>query len=219
MNRFVLVSDFDGTITRHDFYQLVAREYMPPEAPDYFARYAAGEMTHFEAMAAIFAFAPEEDGRLADLLRRVEPDPDLRAGAECLERGGWDLVVVSAGSSWYIERILDAAGVHATVHANPGRIQQGRGLALGLPRDSPFFCPEVGIDKAAVVRDALRRYERVAFAGDGPPDVKPALLVDPALRFARGYLARELAARGEAFRRYGRWFEIVEHLAGGCEGQ
>lgn len=216
MNRSVLVSDFDGTITRHDFYQLVAREYMPADAPDYFARYAAGKMTHFEAMAAIFACAPDEEARLADLLRRVEPDPDLRAGAECLERDGWDLVVVSAGSSWYIERILDAAGVRATVHANPGRIQEGRGLVLGLPRDSPFFCPEVGIDKAAVVEDALRRYGRVAFAGDGPPDVKPALLVDPSLRFARGYLAGELAARGEAFLPYGRWFEIVEHLTGGC---
>ena len=33
------------------------------------------------------------------------------------------------------------------------------------------------------------RYDRVAFAGDGPPDIEPALLVPADMRFARGALA------------------------------
>jgi 2-hydroxy-3-keto-5-methylthiopentenyl-1-phosphate phosphatase len=73
----------------------------------------------------------------------------------------------------------------------------------------------VGIDKKAVVRDALSRYERVIFAGDGPPDLGSALLVDSDNRFARGFLAQELRRLGERFHAFENWSEIVRSLVGG----
>jgi len=205
----VLVSDFDGTITGNDFYQLVMEQYMGPGAPDYWGWYGAGRITHFEAMKGIFSYTPTDPARLEELIAQTQPDPELGEAAECLKRNGWDLVVVSAGCTWYIDRVLGEAGVTAAVHANPGRIEPGRGLVLELPRNSPFFSREVGIDKAAVVRDARARYGRAAFAGDGPPDVEAALLVEPELRFARGFLARELTRRGQSFREFNRWREVV----------
>jgi hypothetical protein len=48
----------DGTITERDFYSLLAERYIPEGTPDYFAQYREGRITHFEAMAAYFAFAP-----------------------------------------------------------------------------------------------------------------------------------------------------------------
>jgi 2-hydroxy-3-keto-5-methylthiopentenyl-1-phosphate phosphatase len=104
--------------------------------------------------------------------------------------------------------LLDEAGVSLEVHANPGRIEDDR-LAMTLPVDSPYFSPETGIDKAAVVRDALGVGGPVAFAGDGPPDLVPALLVPPRFRFARGYLAKLLTERGEPFRPFDRWAEVA----------
>jgi 2-hydroxy-3-keto-5-methylthiopentenyl-1-phosphate phosphatase len=132
---------------------------------------------------------------------------------ERLDAAGWDVVIVSAGSTWYIERILERAGVRLTVHSNPGRIVEGAGLAMELPVASPFFSPETGIDKVAVVRDALSRGARVAFAGDGPPDLNCSLLVDDELRFARGWLAVELKRRGRAYRAFNAWSEIASMLA------
>jgi hypothetical protein len=61
----------------------------------------------------------------------------------------------------------------------------------------PLDRPHVGIDKAAVVRDALTRYKKVAFAGDRPPGTEPALLVAPSLRCAHRFLAQALDTRGE----------------------
>jgi 2-hydroxy-3-keto-5-methylthiopentenyl-1-phosphate phosphatase len=83
---------------------------------------------------------------------------------------------------------------------------------MELPHGAPFFSAEVGIDKPAIVRHALATVDVVAFAGDGPPDVEPALLVDPALRFATGFLAEELARRGEGFRPFERWIEVARAL-------
>jgi len=211
--RKIFVSDYDGTITDRDVYSLLAERYVPAGTPDYFAQYREGRITHFEAMAAYFAFVPTEEQQIEELLEASQADPDLGTSAALLQRAGWELLVVSAGSSWYVERVLKRAGVAATVYSNPGRLENGRGLVLEKPdTSSPYHSASVGIDKAAVVQHALHAAETVAFAGDGPPDLQAALLVCPELRFARGFLADALRQRGEAFRPFSGWSEIARKL-------
>src|SRR5215831_16857272 len=211
--RKIFVSDYDGTITNRDIYSLLAERHVPADTPDYFAQYVDGRITHFDAMAAYYAFMPTEEQALEELLEATEADPDLAVSAALLQRAGWELMVVSAGCSWYIERVLTRAGVAATVYANPGRLEKSRGLVLEkLDVSSPYYSASVGIDKSAVVRHALHDTETVAFAGDGLPDLQPALLVRPELRFARGFLADALRQHGEAFRPFSRWSEIVREL-------
>src|SRR5262245_39286909 len=114
--RKIFVSDYDGTITGKDFYSLLAERYVPRDAPDYFAQYREGRLTHFEAMAAYFTFAPTEEQQIEELFAASEVDPELASSAVLLERAGWELWVVSNGSSWYVERILRQAGVAAPVY-------------------------------------------------------------------------------------------------------
>ena len=211
--RKIFVSDYDGTITKNDIYSLLAERYAPAETPDYFAQYMDGRITHFDAMAAYFVFMPTEEQQLEALLDASEADPDLSASAALLERAGWELVIVSAGCAWYVERVLRRAGVTATVYSNPGRLEKARGLVLEkLDTSSPYYSASDGVDKSAVVRHAMHAAESVAFGGDGRTDVQPALLVRPELRFARGFLADTLRQRGEAFRPFSRWSEIVREL-------
>jgi 2-hydroxy-3-keto-5-methylthiopentenyl-1-phosphate phosphatase len=68
------------------------------------------------------------------------------------------------------------------------------------------------VNKVAIVQDALKRSDCVAFAGDGRPDLRPALLVQPRLRFARGWLAEALSERGEGFYPFDRWSQIADQL-------
>lgn len=201
-----LVSDFDGTITHTDFFALVAERHMPKDVPDFFAMYRRKEITHVEAMQRFFDFTPDDPDTLKQLLEDTRPDPNLKRATEDLHKAGWDLIIVSAGSSWYIQRILNTLGVaHAQVHSNSGRIVPGKGLQLDdVTRD---------VDKAGIVRAAQAKYAKVAFAGDGPPDVAPALVVPSGLRFARRFLADELRQRGEAFRPFETWsLDVVRCL-------
>jgi 2-hydroxy-3-keto-5-methylthiopentenyl-1-phosphate phosphatase len=210
----IFVSDYDGTITDKGFYSLLAERYVPANGPDYFARYREGRISHFEATATYFAFAPTEEQQLEELLTASQPDPDLGASAAVLRRADWKFWAVSAGFSWYVERILSGAGVAATVYSNPGRLENGRGLVLEkLDPSSPYHSASVGVDKSAVVPHALRVADTVAFAGDGPTDLQPALLVRPGLRFARGFLAEAPRACGGAFQPFSRWSEIARELA------
>jgi 2,3-diketo-5-methylthio-1-phosphopentane phosphatase len=212
----LLVSDFDGTMTRHDFYELAKEFLLPRDLPDYWGRYRAGEITHFQALQAIFASIRADEPTVRKIVDRMEIDPDLPEALRLLRQSGWEVVVTSAGCDWYIRILLQKAGVSLKVWSNPGTFETGRGLLMELPRESPFFSPSLGIDKTAVVRQAIDQGRRVAFAGDGPPDIDPARLVRGEFRFARADLAAALSQEGLPFRSYDRWFEIASQL---CEGK
>lgn len=200
-------------MTRHDFYQLVVPRFLDDGLPDYWAQYASGRITHFEAMRSIFSHIRCDEATLREVVHQMEPDPQLAAAVASLRAAGWQVEVVSAGCRWYIDQIMEKAGIELTVHASPGRFDPDRGLLMELPAGSPYSSPETGIDKQAVVLAARERYERVAFAGDGPPDLAPALAVDEALRFAKGWLAKELTRCGQTFARFSQWKEIADRLA------
>lgn len=208
----ILVSDFDGTMTTHDFFRLAAERLMGPDALVPWDAYKAGRMTHFAALHEIFdnIRAPEE--AVAAVVRAMELDPDLAASVARLRAAGWEVVVASAGCGWYIGRLLNEADVRLTFHANPGEYRPGGPLVMQAPTDSPFYCEDTGVDKAAVVRDALSRAKVVAFAGDGRADLPASLLVPADLRFARHDLAEALSARGEGFRPYAVWSDVARAL-------
>ena len=208
----ILVSDFDGTMTRYDFYDLVCQAFPEILAAGHWQHYEAGEITHFEALRRIFAEIRAPEARLLEILRQMEIDPKLAEDVAGLRKKGWDVVVTSAGCDWYIKRFLKDKGAGLTVYSNPGEFSPEKGLELRLPTGSPFFSPDLGINKVAVVRDALERSPHVAFAGDGRPDLAPALLVPPERRFAKSWLATKLREINEGFQPFEQWSEVAARL-------
>lgn len=209
---FVLVSDFDGTISKNDFFLLAVAQLSPPDLPDYWGAYLRKEITHFEALAGIFTHLQGDEQDLIRIAHETEPDPELKKYVTALGHVGWRVIVASAGCRWYIERLLRTAGVDVELHANPGQYVQGQGLQMELPRDSPYYSPTHGIDKAAIVRSALASSQKVAFAGDGFPDSAAALLVPAELRFARRDLAQALTEQGVPFRPFDVWSDVARML-------
>jgi 2-hydroxy-3-keto-5-methylthiopentenyl-1-phosphate phosphatase len=213
--RSVLVTDFDGTLTEQDYYKLVRASLVPPDTPDYWADYRKGRMTHFDALRAYFDAARPDEATHVALIDEMGLDPGLAAGVAALGAAGWRVVVVSYGCLWYIDRLLRGAGVDLEVHANPGALEGGR-MAMRRPTETPFPSKENGISKEAVIRSQQEEGRVVAFAGDGPADLEPALLVPPGMRFARADLADALRGRGEGFRPFERWSEVARALAEGA---
>ncbi len=210
--RKVLVSDFDGTMTQHDFYQLAIERLISPNEPDHWTDYRAGRITHFEGLRRYFAAIRGTEQDVIAILARMQLDPDLARSVRKLQLAGWEVVVASAGCEWYIRRLLSQAGVSVEVHANPGRFEPGEGLLMERPVDSPFPSDLLGIDKSAIVQHFLSEGATVAFAGDGYPDIQPAQLVSPDLRFARRDLAAVLQGQGLSFTHFEVWSEIADSL-------
>jgi hypothetical protein len=72
----ILVSDFDGTITTFDFYDLVSREF-PKIAGSYWQQYEAGEICHFEALRSIFAGIRAPEARIFEIVKDMRIEPRL----------------------------------------------------------------------------------------------------------------------------------------------
>jgi 2-hydroxy-3-keto-5-methylthiopentenyl-1-phosphate phosphatase len=212
--RALLVTDFDGTLTRNDFFRLVVEEFAPAGLAACWEGYRAGRLTHFEALQGIFAGITAGEAEVLAALARAELEPDLAVWVAALDRAGWDVVVASAGCEWYIRHILAGSGVSLPIHANPGQFVEGGGLRMELPVGSPYFCAATGIDKAAIVQSALDAGRGVAFAGDGYPDVDAARRVPVHRRFARADLAEALQREGLPYRPFDRWAEVARAL---CE--
>jgi 2-hydroxy-3-keto-5-methylthiopentenyl-1-phosphate phosphatase len=207
----ILVSDFDGTMTKHDFFRL-ALTYLPPESAEPWARYERGLTSHFDALQEIFSGLQILDRELDELLSDMQIEHGLSKQCERLQAGGWSLVIASAGCAFYIERILRRIGGNAIIYANPGEFVPEIGLFMKRPLHSQFYHPETGIDKSAIVKQFLDSGCTTAFAGDGRPDLAPALLVEPKYRFAKGWLADELERLAVPFIRFEHWGEIVDIL-------
>ena len=82
--RGVLVTDFDGTITRNDFYQIVTETLLPPGGLAPFHDYKAGTITHFEALQRIFAALRVTEVEILAAVAKAEPEPELASWIEKL---------------------------------------------------------------------------------------------------------------------------------------
>lgn len=211
----VFVTDFDGTITAVDFYQIVVERLLTPADLAPWQAYKAGTVTHFEAVRNIFLRIRAPESRVLDLLQETRPDPKLPYYVDALRRAGWTIVVASSGCCWYIHRIFAKLGVDLDTHCNPGVYHEGGPLDMTLPLDDPFCGKEYGIDKSGVVRRYLDAGLPVVYAGDGPPDVAPSLLLPASRRFARAALAEALTAAGEDFRPFSVWSDVAKALLAG----
>jgi 2,3-diketo-5-methylthio-1-phosphopentane phosphatase len=208
----VLVSDFDGTMTRHDFYKLALKSLIPADVPDYWAEYRAGAITHFEALRSYFAAIRASEEEVLAVVQQMELDSRVPGSVESLRRAGWRVVIASAGCEWYMRRSLARTGVEVEIYANPGRFEANQGLVMEMPKASRYWSPTIGVDKAGVVRDLLSQGLTVAFAGDGFPDAEAARLVPPDLRFARADLADELRRERLPFQSFDSWASIADRL-------
>jgi HAD superfamily phosphoserine phosphatase-like hydrolase len=208
----ILVSDFDGTLTGRDYFELILERHRPPAAQAVWEGFKAGRLTHFEAIAGVFGALPGDLAGAEALVGELEPPPGLAAAVHRLQDAGWELQIASAGCGWYIERFLARLGIEAVFHACPGEFIEGKGLVMRPATGSPFASASEGIDKPAVVRAALARDPVVAVAGDSGTDHDGMLLVPPERRFARRWLADALRAEGEGFHAFGQWPEIVDVL-------
>jgi hypothetical protein len=151
----ILISDFDGTVRRYDFFDRVRKRWPFSPQDDPWEKFVTGEITHFQVLAEIFACIRTTEADLLELADSTELDTSFAKSARVLQDRGWEIVIASAGCDWYIKFLLKKAGVSVSVHANPGTFDPERGLEMSLPERSPFFSPTKGVNKVAIVRMRL----------------------------------------------------------------
>ena len=209
----ILVTDFDGTFTRRDFFDLILERHDPAAGHEAWRRFLAGDLNHVEGIGGVFASLRTNEAGAEALVDALDPAPGTAEAVRRLQDAGWEIVIASAGCAWYIERLVARLGLDGiTIHACAGRFSPATGLVMQPDPAMPFYEPETAVDKPAVVRDALMRADDVAYAGDSNTDEAAAMLLPPERRFITGWLGRRFAAENIPHTPVSAWPEIADHL-------
>ena len=175
--RSVLV-DFDGTASVVDVTKQLLIEYGDPSWPTYDEAFDRGEIGLREAIQAQDRMLDaDRDTLVSFALAHGKLDPTFPSFVLWCESNDVGVAIVSDGFAFYIEPMLEAAGLsHVTVITNEQRWVNDRPDGLRFVNAHPS-CIGCGTCKMqAVLR--YREHGPVAFVGEGQTDRYGALYAD-----------------------------------------
>ncbi|RYM05019.1 2,3-diketo-5-methylthio-1-phosphopentane phosphatase [Sporolactobacillus sp. THM7-7] len=208
--RFLFLSDFDGTLSDKDFFHVIIDRYFQKDAEKLYADWDNKVTTDLDYLTRLFQAIDRDEAGIDEDILRIPFDPDAKKVIERVQRAGGDFVVISAGTDYYIKRIFQHYGIQGVkIYSNPG-VYSNRGIRLQPDPESRYYSEMYGIDKAKIVRDLMKDYEIVYFAGDSRPDLEAAMLADTA--FAKGKLQGLLEAENHPYVPIGGFADIENYL-------
>ncbi|HLO04177.1 MAG TPA: MtnX-like HAD-IB family phosphatase [Symbiobacteriaceae bacterium] len=203
---FVILTDFDFTISNEDVGDLIAERLAPPsdETRRRFGRREIGTRGYWlDSMIRVEQAAAE---CLAD---QVGIDPGFVPFADWCAEQGIPLAVVSDGFSFYIDRILARHGVRPLpVFSN----RFGGTGSLQFPHGNPY-CDLCGCCKAGIVRRVKDSGAHILYLGDGVSDRYAVAFADWV--FAKASLADRMREWGAPFFPLTDWGAVQRTVAAG----
>lgn len=215
MSKTVLISDFDGTISKRDFFDMVVKELLSKEDMKPWYDYVAGKITHVEALSKIFSRVRIPQRELDAFIEKIEIDKKFPETLKLCKQLGIPVYICSAGMDYYIlKRIpqyIKKYGV--VVISNKGEYSPKTGFKLTpLPEGNPFYSKNIGVAKEAVVENFKNQGYMTIFAGDGRPDIKAASIADTV--FAKDILLELCRKEGIRTLKFDDFGDIMKYIGG-----
>ena len=210
MKKFAFVSDFDGTLTDRDFYHIVMDKYLKDWAWEYYDEWRKTKKINVDFLNKIFGSMDRNEEEILEDILELPLDPYAMEFIKKVEDRGGDFYILSAGTSYYIKKLLAHHKIDSVTVVSMEGKYHNRGITIMPDPQSEFYSNLWGVDKAKVVLSLKAKYEKVYFAGDSEPDIGAAKESDCA--FARNDLKTLLADRGIPFVPFSRYVEIEEYM-------
>ncbi len=210
MKNFAFFSDFDGTLSNKDFYQIIIDKYITEEGTKLFKRWRAKEIKDVDFLGYVFKSINRTEEEILDDILSIPLDPYAKEFIQKINNAGGDFIVLSAGTRYYIEKLFEKEGIkNITIYSNNG-VYKDKGIHFDIDTGHWSYSEIYGIDKAKVVEKLKSNYKTIYYAGDSEPDVRPSLLADTV--FAKNQLKNLLSAENCPFVPFDNFKEIEEYL-------
>ena len=209
MTKWAFISDFDGTISKKDFYWIIIEKFYP-EGYDLYKRWKNEELEDIEFLSTVFASIDLTKEELSEVIHGIPLDETVFPLIEKVKKAGGDFIILSAGTDYYIHEIIRHYDLpNIPVFSNRGSYENGY-IQVYLDEQDPFYSERYGIDKAAVLADLKKQYDHVFYFGDSEPDAHPAKLADH--MFAKDRLINILQEQNVPFEPVDSFAEVQHRL-------
>ncbi|MDR0952994.1 MAG: MtnX-like HAD-IB family phosphatase [Elusimicrobiota bacterium] len=215
MKKIAFVSDFDGTITKKDFFQMAADELLDKTAMAPWYDYKAGRITHVEALSKIFAQIHIPQAQMDAFIASIEVDTFFHKTMAFCSKVKMPVYICSAGTEYYINKRIakEVKEYNITLLSNGGDYSPKSGLILTPPPPtSPFYNKDTGISKEALVAKLQKDGYYTVYAGDGPPDIKAAKIANAV--FARRTLLKMCQEANIKTLKFDSFKDILDYFRG-----
>lgn len=212
MKNFLFISDFDGTISKEDFYKKIMKKYMPEKEKTTYLKFKAEEILDIDFLNDIFNHVNISKKELEREILDLEIDNNFFDTIEIIKELKGDLIILSAGCEYYIKKILIKHGIeNIPVYSSKG-LYKKQGLYITPDVSSPFYSSRYGISKEAVVKFFRNQYKYIMYAGDSAPDYTASLYAD--VRFAKDELIDIYNSNGIEYIEMKSFKDVSKHLLG-----
>ncbi|MFH1037631.1 MAG: MtnX-like HAD-IB family phosphatase [PVC group bacterium] len=213
---FIMVFDFDGTITEEDIFDAVFARFADPKCWEAHRAYHDREISMKEAYLAMAEYFRGSAEEVRDFVREFAR---LRSGFKELQAAlfarGLRTMIVSNGFDIYLHYLLDFWGLDFApedIFCHHAEIQDGRFIpSFREHRDLRHDHCLIG--KAEIIRELQEKGSFVAFAGNGWSDTPASHVAD--LVFARDRLARYCREHRLPSVPFSTFHEVGTYLFGG----
>lgn len=209
----VLVSDFDGTISKNDFFKYATETIITKEDMEPWAEYKAGKITHINALNLIFSKIRLPRNDFNKFIDTIEIEEFFVPTVDLCKSKNIDFHIVSAGADYYISRILNNLGIFSKVNllTNSSTYSEEKGLELiPIPISHEYYDENLGISKRRFVQKLQKEGYYVIFAGDGSPDIEAATYAD--MVFARDYLITLCEDSNIPYTKFDSYLDIYNYI-------
>lgn len=215
--KWLLITDFDNTMSEKDFYHIIIDDYVGEEARNYYLNYKAeGGIIGTTFLNKIFSWQQFTEAQRDEMLGKVAIDKDSENLIAQVEALGGDLVVMSAGFDYYINETFKRLGMKdLTVMTNPGAFENGS-FVMKPDTASPYYSEVYGIDKGKALLGLKEDYDLVIFIGDSEPDYHAAIHAD--VVFAKSELKDLMERSGKDFYPIDDYSDVLKVLEEVVEG-
>lgn len=212
-HKLVFVSDFDGTVSKKDFFRYAVEKIISKENMKPWHDYKDGKISHVQALNKIFKSIRLPQDEFDAFIDSIEVEEYFVPTVKLCKEFEVPVYIVSAGADYYISRILYNLNILDSVKliTNPSKYSSEFGLELfPVEKDDEFYDWNLGISKKYLVQKLKKQGYFVIFAGDGIPDIEAASVAD--VVFAKDYL-KELCTKNDIkYNSFDSYFDIYNFM-------
>lgn len=181
----IYFSDFDGTIASLDVGDTLLRRFGDPSWEDFARRYSRGEINSQECLRGEFATLRATKDELLDFVDTLTLDEHFPEFVKKVHARGDEVIVLSDGQSYYVERLLKRYGVEVPFYSN-----QAIFCDCGVKLEFPHLNPNCDVEAANCKCSHMPKHpgDRAVYIGDGTSDRCAAAKTD--LVYAKGALLK-----------------------------
>ncbi|MGE4385031.1 MAG: MtnX-like HAD-IB family phosphatase [Endomicrobiaceae bacterium] len=209
----VLISDFDGTISKKDFFHMAVETFLSEKSLKPWNDYLQKKITHIDALTGIFSqiHVPQEE--MDKFISTIEIDENFYDALDICKKYGVPVYLCSAGTKYYIEKRIGQTLKDYDIHllSNDATYSQKDGLRLIAPeKNSQFYNHNTGVSKELLVKKLKSEGYFTIYAGDGIPDFSSAKIADAV--FARDVLLELCKKEGIKTEKFDNFKDISDYI-------